>query len=309
MIVDECHHISAVNFERVLRQVSARYVYGLTATPIRKDGHQPIIFMQCGPIRYTSDARAQIAAQSFRRILVPRFTVYRNMSEDRGRTFAQVAASLAEDDQRNKLIIEDVKSVLGENRSPIILTKFTGHVNTLAELCKPLCDNMITLVGTDTAKAKREAVERLNAVATDAPLIMIATGQYVGEGFDLPRLDTLFLATPNSWKGLIAQYAGRLHREYPGKEEVRIYDYVDLREPICESMYRKRLAAYKAQGYVLTEQSEGLFAEPVTRSIFGAENFETVFHRDIASARRSIIISCHRLKMAPTTPPHQPAAT
>lgn len=104
VIVDECHHISAVNFERVLRQVSARYVYGLTATPIRKDGHQPIIFMQCGPIRYTSDARAQIAAQSFRRILVPRFTVYRNMSEDRGRTFAQVAASLAEDDQRNKLI-------------------------------------------------------------------------------------------------------------------------------------------------------------------------------------------------------------
>lgn len=295
VIVDECHHISAVNFERVLRQVNARYVYGLSATPIRKDGHQPIIFMQCGPIRFTSDAKAQIAAQSFSRILVPRFTSYRDLSGDK-RTFTQIASSLAEDSPRNNLIIADVKEAIKNGRSPIILTKFTDHVNVLAELCSPFCPNVVTLVGTDAAKVKRETLARLNAVAPDEPLIVIATGQYVGEGFDLPRLDTLFLATPNSWKGLIAQYAGRLHRDYPCKTEVRIYDYVDLHEPICESMYRKRLSAYKAQGYVLSEKSEGLFAEPVTRSIFDADSFEPSFHSDLASARRSIVISCHRLK-------------
>lgn len=295
VIVDECHHISAVNFERVLRQVNARYVYGLSATPIRKDGHQPIIFMQCGPIRFTSDAKAQIAAQSFSRILVPRFTSYRNIADDK-RTFTQVAVSLAEDAPRNNLIITDVKESIKNGRSPIILTKFTEHVGVLAELCRPFCQNVITLIGTDSAKIKRETLSRLNAIAPDEPLILIATGQYVGEGFDLPRLDTLFLATPNSWKGLIAQYAGRLHRDYPGKTEVSIYDYVDLHEPICESMYRKRLSAYKAQGYVLSEKSEGLFAEPVTRSIFDADNFESSFHADLASARRSIVISCHRLK-------------
>ena len=231
VIVDECHHISAVNFERVLRQVNARYVYGLSATPIRKDGHQPIIFMQCGPIRYTSDAKTQIASQSFRRILIPRFTAYRSLTDEK-RTFTKVAASLAEDEQRNHLIADDVKTVLDEGRSPIILTKFKEHVSILAEKCKSFCPNIVTLVGTDSAKVKRETLVRLHMIGADEPLIVIATGQYVGEGFDLPRLDTLFLATPNSWKGLIAQYAGRLHREYLGKEEVRIYDYVDLHEPI-----------------------------------------------------------------------------
>lgn len=295
VIVDECHHISAVNFERVLRQVNARYVYGLSATPIRKDGHQPIIFMQCGPIRYTSDAKTQIASQSFRRILIPRFTAYRSLTDEK-RTFTKVAASLAEDEQRNHLIADDVKTVLDEGRSPIILTKFKEHVSILAEKCKRFCPNIVTLVGTDSAKVKRETLMRLNKVKSDELLIVIATGQYVGEGFDLPRLDTLFLATPNSWKGLIAQYAGRLHREYPGKKEVRIYDYVDLHEPICESMYRKRLAAYKQQGYALSETSEGLFAEPVTQAIFGADDFEITFLNDLASARLSIVISCHRLK-------------
>ena len=295
VIVDECHHISAVNFERVLRQVNARYVYGLSATPIRKDGHQPIIFMQCGPIRYTSDAKTQIASQSFKRILIPRFTSYRSLKDEK-RTFTKVASSLAEDEQRNHLIADHIKTLLDDGRSPIIRTQFKEHVSILAEKCKSFCPNIVTLVGTDSAKVKRETLVRLHMIGADEPLIVIATGQYVGEGFDLPRLDTLFLATPNSWKGLIAQYAGRLHREYPGKKEVRIYDYVDLQEPICESMYRKRLSAYKQQGYALSEKSEGLFAEPVTQAIFGAEDFETTFLNDLAAARRSIVISCHRLK-------------
>lgn len=236
VIVDECHHAPAVNFERVLREVNARYVYGLTATPIRKDGHQPIVFMQCGQIRYTADSKSQQTQQSFRRILIPRFTSYRNLKADGG-NYTQVIDELTESEARNKLILDDVASNLSEGRTPIILTARTAHVDLLAEECRKICPNVIRLVGNDSAKVKREAMAQLSLIQADEPLVVVATGKYVGEGFDLPRLDTLMLALPVSWKGLIAQYTGRLHRNYPGKIETRIYDYVDLRVPICDSMY------------------------------------------------------------------------
>ena len=249
VIVDECHHAPAVNFERVLREVNARYVYGLTATPIRKDGHQPIIFMQCGEIRYTADSKSQQAQQSFRRLLIPRFTSHRNLKADGG-NYAQVIDELIENESRNKLILEDVASNLTEGRTPIILTARTAHVDLLVAECRKICPNVIRLVGNDSAKAKREAMAQLSRVPNDEPLVVVATGKYVGEGFDLPRLDTLMLALPVSWKGLIAQYTGRLHRNYPGKTETRIYDYIDLRVPICDSMYRKR---WKNRGGVTPE--------------------------------------------------------
>ena len=251
VIVDECHHAPAVNFERVLREVNARYVYGLTATPIRKDGHQPIIFMQCGEIRYTADSKSQQAQQSFRRLLIPRFTSHRNLKADGG-NYAQVIDELIENESRNKLILEDVASNLTEGRTPIILTARTAHVDLLVAECRKICPNVIRLVGNDSAKAKREAMAQLSRVPNDEPLVVVATGKYVGEGFDLPRLDTLMLALPVSWKGLIAQYTGRLHRNYPGKTETRIYDYIDLRVPICDSMYRKRLHGYWKRRVCLT---------------------------------------------------------
>ncbi|WP_301385139.1 DEAD/DEAH box helicase, partial [uncultured Duncaniella sp.] len=247
VIVDECHHAPAVSFERVLKDVNAKWVYGLTATPIRKDGHQPIIFMQCGEIRYTADSKTQQEQQTFHRLLIPRFTTYRNISDDNG--YTAIAQSLSEDDTRNQLILDDVRKVLGEGRSPIVLTGLTSHVDYLAEECRKICPNVIRLVGNDSAKAKRQEMERLKSIPNTEPLVVVATGKYVGEGFDLPRLDTLMLVLPVSWKGLIAQYTGRLHRDYPGKSEVRIYDYIDLRVPICDSMYKKRLHGYKAVGY------------------------------------------------------------
>ena len=295
VIVDECHHAPAVNFERVLREVNARYVYGLTATPIRKDGHQPIIFMQCGEIRYTSDSKAQQAQQSFRRLLVPRFTSHRNLNADNN-NYAQILDELTENESRNKLILDDVAANLAEGRTPIILTARTAHVDLLTEQCRRICPNVIRLVGNDSAKAKREVMARLNAIPANEPLIVVATGKYVGEGFDLPRLDTLMLAMPVSWKGLIAQYTGRLHRNYPGKAETRIYDYIDLRVPVCDSMYRKRLHGYKSVGYSIAVASEGLFAEPTTETIFDATDFERPFHNDLASARQSIVISTMRLR-------------
>lgn len=295
VIVDECHHISAVNYEQVLRAVNARYVYGLTATPKRKDGHHPIIFMQCGSIRYASDAKQQLETQNFQRILLPRFTSYQDVSNEK-KNFSRIVAEIAENETRNQLIVDDVKTALAEGRTPLILSNLTTHINTLTELCHPLCNNIIRLVGSESEKTKRETMERLKAMPSNEPLLVIATGKYIGEGFDLPRLDTLFLTLPNSWEGLIAQYAGRLHRDYIGKEDVRIYDYVDLRVPVCESMYRKRLSAYKKQGYGISEQSEGIFAEPVTKSIFDKDTFESAFHTDLANARNSVLISCPRLK-------------
>jgi len=235
VIVDECHHVSAVNFEHVLKETNAHRVYGLTATPIRKDGHQPIIFMQCGPIRYTADAKHQMQMQSFSRLLVPRFTHYHDVI-DKNLPYMQIIHQLAEDEYRNRLIVDDVCTALKEGRTPLVLSSLTTQVDSLANLLKPHCANVIVLIGSESTKEKRLKMERLNQLSANDPLVIIATGKYIGEGFDCPRLDTLFLALPVSWKGIIAQYAGRLHRDHVGKQEVRIYDYIDFNIPVCEEL-------------------------------------------------------------------------
>lgn len=272
VIVDECHHVSAVNFEQILKSIPARYVYGLTATPIRKDGHQPIIFMQCGPIRYSAEAKSQLAKQTFKRWLIPRFTAYRDLS-DSSSTYAQIVQSLATDEARNALIVEDVCKTLAVGRSPIVLTTLTSHVEQLSQLLSTCCKNIITLVGSESMKDKRQKMERLAELSPKEPLVVVATGHYVGEGFDYPRLDTLFLVSPVSWKGIIAQYAGRLHREYHGKTDVRIYDYIDIRLPLCERMYQRRLKGYAAIGYQLLE-NEPSVTEQHPQSLFSGNNYQ-----------------------------------
>jgi len=296
VIVDECHHVSAVNFERILKVINARYVYGLTATPIRKDGHQPIIFMQCGPIRYNADAKAQMQNQSFQRLLVPRFTPFRPVNGE-DLSFTKVSQQLAEDEYRNLFIVKDVIEALKEGRSPIILTSRTAHVGILAELLKPHCPNVITLVGSESTKEKRQKMERLQSIPLSEPLIIVATGKYVGEGFDYARLDTLFLVSPVAWKGIVAQYAGRLHREFEGKQDVQIYDYIDIRVPVCESMYRKRLKGYASIGYRIRndEMFDSLF--PTTDLIYDGLNFVSPFVSDLSQCKRSVVISCPKVKI------------
>ena len=302
VIVDECHHVSSITFENVLKHVTAHYVYGLTATPIRKDGLQPIIFMQCGPIRFFADAKAQIQKQSFQRYLVPRFTSYRPVTDDK-QSFTALSQSLAESEIRNNLIIEDVLNVVAAGRTPIILTARTSHVELLAEMLKQHVANIIQLTGEGTAKNKRETLQKLQDIPKDAPLVIVATGKYVGEGFDYPRLDTLFLALPISWKGLVAQYAGRLHRENEGKKDVRIYDYIDIHEPVCENMYRKRLKGYSAIGYrVLSRDTQTLFdntddlqISSYEGQIFNGNTFRLAFMQNLKSSRQSIVISSPKL--------------
>ncbi len=296
VIADECHHVSAVNFEQILKATNAHYVYGLTATPIRKDGHQPIIFMQCGPIRYSADAKSQMLNQTFERLLVPRFTPFSPIV-GRDLSYTKVAEQLAEDEYRNLFIVRDVVESLKEGRSPIILTSRTSHVATLAELLKPHCPNVITLIGSECTKEKRQKMEHLQSIPSSEPLVIVATGKYVGEGFDYARLDTLFLVSPVAWKGIVAQYAGRLHREFEGKQDVQIYDYIDLRVPVCESMYRKRLKGYASIGYRIrnNEAYDSLF--PITDVIYDGQNFEPPFISDLSKAKQSVVVSCPKIKI------------
>lgn len=302
VIVDECHHVSSVTFEKVLKSVKAKYVYGLTATPIRKDGQQPIIFMQCGPIRFSADAKSQILKQSFRRYLIPRFTSYRSITDDK-QTFTAIQQNLIADEVRNNLIVEDVRKAAEAGRTPLVLTNIKQHVDVLSEELKPFVKNVVRLTGAGTAKEKRETLQQLHDVPTDEPLVIVATGQYVGEGFDFPRLDTMFLALPISWKGRLEQYAGRLHRENEGKKDVRIYDYIDIHEPVCDSMYHKRLRGYAAIGYKTIQLDQPtLFGEisnlPMTSEdglIYNGMGFFRPLAKDIVNAKRSIVISSPRL--------------
>ena len=294
VIVDECHHVSSVSFEQVLRKVKAKYVYGLTATPIRKDGHQPIIFMQCGKIRFTADAQSQMNNQSFFRILIPRFTTFRNISSD-DKTYTQIVEIISKDEARNRLIIDDVHKAIVEGRTPIVLTSLTSHVRVLADMLLPYADNVITLVGADSTKEKRNAMERLQNIPITESLVIVATGKYVGEGFDYPRLDTLFLVLPISWKGNIAQYAGRLHRECKGKSEARIYDYVDARVPLCDSMYRKRLKGYASVGYG-TLSSSNQTENSKQELIFDGNTYKATLQQDLIGIKQSLVISCQRIK-------------
>ena len=290
VIVDECHHVSAVQFERVLRFANAQYVYGLTATPIRKDGHQPIIFMQCGPIRYTANKSVQ--HHSFTRELRPRFTAYKDISAE-PLTYTQQIHEIANNELRNRMIISDVCQAIQQGRTPIILTQLTAHVHVLAQMLTPHCQNVICLIGSDSTKQKRLTMETLRSIPSEQSLAIIATGKYIGEGFDFPRLDTLFLTLPIAWKGLVAQYTGRLHREYDGKDDVIVYDYIDIHVPLCEKMYRRRLKGYAGNGYQLQSSISSDQHDTTSlhhNTIFSGIDFASLFLRDLRNAKQSILI-------------------
>lgn len=252
IIVDECHHISAFSFEKVLKQIRAKYVYGLTATPIRKDGLHPIIFMQCGPVRYKTDAKTQAKIRPFKHTLIPRYTNFRSQSTD----LQELYHALSTDDVRNQLLFDDVLQELDKGRSPIILTERIEHLEKLRDKFKHFAKNIIVLTGNMTKKERSQELERLEKMPDDVERLVIATGKYIGEGFDDPRLDTLFLAMPISWKGTLQQYVGRLHRIHSNKQEVNVFDYVDLHVPVLKTMFEKRMKGYKAMGYVSVDKKE-----------------------------------------------------
>jgi len=254
LIVDECHHLSAHSFELVARRAKARYVLGLSATVTRKDGHQPIIFMQCGPVRHRVDAKQQADARPFNHHVIVRPTGFRPMAEpsaDRRLEYQNLCQEIMRSEPRNNMIVADVIEALAGSRSPLVLTERTEHVAVLAELLRPHAAHLVVLQGGMGKKSLREAMAQLADIPENATRVVIATGKYIGEGFDDARLDTLFLTMPVSWRGIIAQYAGRLHRFHDGKREVRIHDYADLDVPMLSHMFDKRCAGYEAVGYTI----------------------------------------------------------
>jgi len=252
LIVDECHHIPASSFERVVRRSRARYVLGLSATVTRKDGHHPIIFMQCGPVRFCVTAKQGAKMHPFIHRAIFRETRFKMepSSNFKKLTIHEVYNSLIGDHSRNMLIFEDVmKSIVEEKRSPILITERKDHLRMFEEKFRPLLKNVMTFSGGTAQKQRNALSEQLKSIPDDEERLLIATGKYLGEGFDDARLDTLFLTMPISWKGTLAQYAGRIHRTHYNKKEVRIYDYVDSRVPMLVRMHKRRLRGYKALGY------------------------------------------------------------
>ena len=252
LIVDECHHIPAFSFERVARRCRAKYVLGLSATVTRKDGHHPIIFMQCGPARYRVTAKQGIKMHPFEHRVILRETTFKMAPSfrDKKLTIHEVYNALTSDHARNMLIFEDVmKSIVEEKRSPILITERKDHLKMFEEKFSPSVKNVLIFFGGMRQKQRRSLSERIKSIPDEEERLLIATGKYLGEGFDDARLDTLFLTMPISWKGTLAQYAGRLHRMHYNKKEVRIYDYVDSRVPMLARMHKRRLRGYKALGY------------------------------------------------------------
>lgn len=256
ILVDECHHISAVSFEHLLRKAKARYVLGLTATPIRRDGQHPIIFMQCGPIRHEA-SRPEGAPQSL--TVIPRILAA-PLSSDPAMGIQDIFRQLAASIERSQRIVEDVLRAYRSGRSIIVLTERTDHLDTLELALTGQIENLFALYGRMSRKQRAVSLEALEALPGDAPRVLLATGRLVGEGFDHPPLDTLMLAMPISWKGTLQQYAGRLHREHASKSDVLIYDYVDTGNPALERMWEKRQRGYNAMG-IGSRPPRKIFAE------------------------------------------------
>lgn len=253
VIVDECHHVSAVSFERVMREVKARYVTGLTATPHRRDGHHPILTFQLGPVRHAVDPRRQAARRPFEHLLTVRETSFHLDDPDGAPGIQEIYGRLASDEARNTLILDDVIRALEDGRSPIVLTERRDHLDFLAERLERVARNLVVLRGGLGEKRRRAETERLAAVPDTEERLALATGRFIGEGFDDARLDTLFLTMPVAWKGTLVQYSGRLHRARHGKTNVRIYDYVDRSVPMLARMFKKRLKGYRAMGYRIAD--------------------------------------------------------
>ena len=252
LIVDECHHLSAQSFEQVARQAKAKFVIGLSATVTRKDGHHPIIFMQCGPVRYRSNTKQQAAAHPFEHTVMVRSTDFRPLRPANANVreqFHELYEELIADGERDELICRDVLQILREGRSPMVLTERNEHLDSLAKKLTPEVRHLVVLRGGMRKKELDSISARLAAIPAQEPRVILATGSYVGEGFDDARLDTLFLTLPISWHGTIAQYVGRLHRLYDGKREVRVYDYADLNVPMLSRMFDRRCRGYETIGY------------------------------------------------------------
>ncbi len=253
LIIDECHHLAPYSYEQVMKKVQARYVLGLTATLTRKDGHHPIVTMQTGQVLFKVDANKAALARPFEHFVFPQPTATTEPEDVTQLTIQEIYKLLVDDEKRNLQITNDVVHAVHAGRSPLLLTERTAHLQKMVEKLESQIKNIIVLKGGMGKKQREEIAATIKSIPAREERVIIATGRYIGEGFDDSRLDTLFLTMPISWRGTLQQYAGRLHRNYDSKKEVHIYDYVDEKIPMLKKMYKKRLRGYKAIGYEIKE--------------------------------------------------------
>ncbi|HEX3624957.1 MAG TPA: DEAD/DEAH box helicase family protein [Verrucomicrobiae bacterium] len=287
VIVDECHHLSAHSFELVARRAKAKFVTGLSATVGRKDGHHPIIFMQCGPVRHRVNAKSQAAMRPFTHQVYVRPTSFRPLPQpdpDPRMEFHHLYEALRSDAARNQMICADILSAINEGRSPLVLTERTEHLQELVSKLSGI-PQLIVLRGGQSKKELETARRLLAKEPGDSGRVILATGKFIGEGFDDSRLDTLFLALPISWRGTVAQYVGRLHRLHEGKCEVRVYDYADLNVPMLSRMFDRRCQGYESLGYSILLPASALPGWPVEVPL----PVDPEWKRDYAASVRRLI--------------------
>ena len=287
VIVDECHHVPARNFELVVSRAKARYVAGLSATITRKDGHHPIVFLHCGPVRYQGGAGGQAVERPFSRRVLVRPTSFRSSGEpetDPRLEFQRLCGQLIADDARNAAICDDVLRNVRDGRAPLVLTERIEHLQALADRLDGSGPEVVSLRGGMGRRARAAALTR--AADVQPPPVVLATGRFAGEGFDQARLDTLFLTMPVSWRGTVAQYVGRLHRRHEHKREVRVYDYADLDAPLLARMFEKRCRAYEAQGYAVERPAGALPGWPASVPLPAADDWKQRFQSGVRRLAR-----------------------
>lgn len=291
---DECHHAASDSAMEVLQEINAKYVYGVTATPKRGDGKEKINELLIGPVRYRFTAKDRAEEQNIDHLVYPRFTrtvkTHRLSKTPYGNDAFEL---IRNNDVRDEQIVRDVADCVKAGRTPVVLTKYVDHAKKLSERLKTYADRVILLTGADGTKARRAQVEELHQVKDSESLILVGTGSLLGEGFDFPRLDTLFMATPVSGESVVEQYVGRLNRDYEGKENVIVFDYVDSHIPKFDKMYAARLRAYKKIGYELCVNACG--EKQVENAIYDMESYAEIYWRDIEEAISDVIISSPRL--------------
>lgn len=293
VIVDECHHGASHVFENVLRQINSKYIYGVSANDKRIDRLEKKVYMQLGPIRHQYTSKERIEKQSIDHHVYPRFTRIMALGDIKN-DLNSVYAFISKNENRNNMIISDIKKCIEENRTPIVLTRYKDHAKLLYEsLKKNVLDHTYLIYGDHTLKENEEVRKTILALSHDEPFILVATSQSVGEGFNVPRLDTLFLTSPVSGEPLVDQFLGRINRDYKYKKSAIVYDYVDSHIHYFNNMYKKRLSAYRKIGFdVITDLVDN---KQNVNHIYNYNDYLEVFRQDIHESNKSIIISSPQL--------------
>lgn len=289
IIIDECHHAASDTFTRVLRNVNAKYIYGFSATPKRKDGLEKVMHMFCGPIRYETSSFQIQNTYRFQQLLIPRMTTMRCLDDNK--TYTQYCSDIMNDQVRNSLIVKDVVKEFQNDGKIIILSERRQHLTILYEMLKHLHIHVYVLTGERKTKERNEIIAKVRNFNSKEKFILLATSKLLGEGFDLPALSTLFLVMPISDESRIEQYTGRIHRKVEGKDMVKVYDYVDAHIPMLEGMFHKRLKQYQKEGYFLQEQNQIV---EVSQLLYEGQSYKHVFLEDIkASSSEILIMNAH----------------